>query len=127
MVVVSFLGGWFYSVRAVAIRVVSEDYVVVAKAKGLPERMVTRRYVLRVIAGTVMTFLILGLAGSIGGFIITESIFDWPGMGTLYYIAIRTGDGPTILGLIYITTLVYIIGRFILEVLYVVLDPRVRL
>ncbi|MCE4598680.1 MAG: ABC transporter permease [Desulfurococcales archaeon] len=123
----SFLGGWLYSVRAVAIRVVSEDFVVVAKAKGLPENMVVRKYILRVIAGPVVTFVILGLATSIQGFIITETIFDWPGMGSLYYQAILSADSPTILGLTYVTTLVYIIGRFILEILYVILDPRVKM
>ncbi len=127
VVVIGLLGGWLYSVRAVAIRVVSEDYVMVARAKGLPENLVVRRYILRVIAGTVMTFVILGLAGSIGGFIITETVFDWPGMGMLYYQAIIGGDSPTVLGLVYVTTIVYIIGRFILEILYIILDPRVRL
>ncbi|MEB3774310.1 MAG: ABC transporter permease [Desulfurococcales archaeon] len=123
----SFLGGWLYSVRAVAIRVVTEDYVVVAKAKGLPENMVVRKYILRVIAGPVVTFVILGLATSIQGFIITETVFDWPGMGSLYYQAILSGDAPTILGLIYVTTVVYILGRYILELLYVILDPRVKM
>ncbi len=126
-VVIALLGSWLYSVRAIAIRVVTEDYVTTAYAKGLPDDLIVKRYVLRVIAGPVLTIVILSLAGSIGGFIITESVFDWPGMGSLYWAAISSGDAPTILGLVYITTLVYIIGRFILEVLYVALDPRVRL
>ena len=126
-VVVAILGSWLYSVRAIAIRVVTEDYVTTAYAKGLPDKLIVRRYILRVIAGPVLTIVILSLAGSIGGYIITESVFDWPGMGSLYWAAISSGDAPTILGLVYITTLVYIIARFILEVLYVTLDPRVRL
>lgn len=126
VVVFGFLGGWLYGIRAIAIRVVNEDYVYVAKAKGLPEDLVVKKYVLRVIAGPVATIVILALAGSIGGFIITESVFNWPGMGSLYYAAIESGDAPTLIGLVYITTLVYIIARFILEVLYVLLDPRVR-
>lgn len=126
VVVISFLGSWLYSVRAIALRVVGEDFVAVARAKGLPERLVVKKYVLRVIAGPVLTLVILSLAGSIGGFIITESIFGWPGMGSLYYAAIVSADSPTILGLIYITTAVYVAARFVLEVLYVLLDPRVR-
>ncbi|WP_228546768.1 ABC transporter permease [Hyperthermus butylicus] len=125
-VVIALLGGWLYGVRAIALRVVGEDYVAVARAKGLPERLVIRRYILRVIAGPVATIVILSLATSIGGFIITESVFNWPGMGSLYYAAISSGDAPTIIGLVYITTVVYIVARFILEVLYVALDPRVR-
>ena len=126
IVVISFLGSWLYGVRAIALRVVGEDYVAVARAKGLPEKLVIRRYILRVIAGPVLTILILNLAGSIGGFIITESVFGWPGMGSLYYAAITSADSSTLLGVVYITTLVYVVARFILEVLYVWLDPRVR-
>lgn len=127
VVVIGLLGSWLYGVRAIALRVVGEDYVAVARAKGIPEKLVVKRYILRVIAGPVATIIILGLAGSISGFIITESIFEWPGMGSLYYAAIMSADAPTIIGLVYITTLVYIVARFILEVLYVMLDPRVRL
>ncbi|MFN4046399.1 MAG: ABC transporter permease [Acidilobaceae archaeon] len=121
------LGGWLYSARAVAIRVVSEDYVMAARAKGLSEGTVVRKYIIRVIAGPILTFVILGLAGSIGGFIITETVFDWPGMGLLYYVSISAGDSPMVLALVYVTTLVYLAARFILEILYVILDPRVKL
>ncbi len=126
VVVIGLLGGWLYGIRAIAIRVVNEDYVYVAKAKGVPEELVVKRYILRVILGPVLTIVILALAGSIGGFIITESVFDWPGMGSLYYAAIESGDAPTLIGLIYITTLVYILARFLLEVIYILVDPRVR-
>ncbi|WFO76177.1 ABC transporter permease [Desulfurococcaceae archaeon MEX13E-LK6-19] len=127
VIVISFLGGWFYSIRAITLRIVREDYVTVAKAKGLPEKIIARRYILRVLAPPVTTYVILALAGSIGGFIITESVFDWPGMGSLYFAAITGGDVATILGLTYVLTMVYIIARFILEVLYILLDPRIRM
>ncbi len=125
-IIITVLGSWLYSVRAMLLRVVREDFVTVAKAKGLPERLIQRRHVLRTAAPPVLTSVILALAGSIGGYIITESIFDWPGMGSLYFAAIMDSDVPTILGLTYILTLVYIVARFILEVLYILLDPRVR-
>ncbi|MCS7107184.1 MAG: ABC transporter permease [Acidilobaceae archaeon] len=129
IIVVTFstLGSWLYSARAVAIRVVSEDYVAAARARGLSESTVVRRYVLRVIAGSVLTFIILGLAGSISGYIITESVFDWPGMGLLTYVSISVGDSQMVLAIVYVTTLVYVAARFLLEVLYVILDPRVKL
>lgn len=127
VIVISFLGGWFYSIRAITLRIVREDYVTVAKAKGLPEKIIARRYILRVLAPPVTTYVILALAGSIGGFIITESVFDWPGMGSLYFAAITGGDVATILGLTYVLTAVYIMARFILEVLYILLDPRIRM
>jgi len=125
-IVVAGLGGWLYSVRAMVLRIVREDYVVVAKAKGLPERDIARKYILRVSISPVLTSVILSLAYSLGGFIITESVFDWPGMGSLYYAALMTGDTPTVIGLFVVTVGVYIIARFILEILYIVLDPRVR-
>lgn len=127
VVVIATLGGWVYSARAIAIRVVSEDYVIAARARGFSEGRVVGRYIIRVIAGPILTFVILGLAGSIGGFIITETIFDWPGMGLLYYASVSSGDSPMVLALVYVTTLVYIAARFILEVLYMILDPRVKL
>ncbi len=127
VVVISFLGSWFYNVRAMVMRVVSEDFVMVAKAKGLSDKEVARRHILRAALPAVLTYTILSLAGSIGGFIITESVFDWPGMGMLYYTAIVTGDSAVLLGLVFITTLVYVVARFILEVLYILVDPRVRL
>jgi len=125
-IVITFLGSWLYSVRAVVLRIVREDYVMVAKAKGLPERDIIKKYIIRVAAPPIVTYVILALAGSLGGMIITESVFNYPGMGSLYYAAIQAGDVPTILGLTYVLTLVYIIARFVLEVLYVYLDPRVR-
>ncbi|MEM1928233.1 MAG: ABC transporter permease [Acidilobaceae archaeon] len=116
-----------YASRAITLRVVTEDFVNVARAKGLSERLILWRYVLRAAVGPILTMVILGLAGSIGGYIITEAIFDWPGMGLLTREAITSGDSPTVLGLVYVTTAVYIAARFLLEVLYVLLDPRVRL
>jgi peptide/nickel transport system permease protein len=120
------LGSWLYGLRAMLLRVVREDYVTVAKAKGLPEKDITRKYVLRVSLAPVLTNVILALASSLGGMIITESVFDWPGMGTLYYNAITAPDPQTIMGLFVVYVGVYLIARFILEILYIIIDPRVR-
>ncbi len=125
-IVIAFLGSWLYSVRAMVLRVVREDYINAARAKGLPESVVVSKHVLRAASPPVVTSVILSLAGSLGGYIITESIFDWPGMGTLYWVAITSADVPTILGLTYMFTLIYILARFTLEILYIYLDPRVR-
>ncbi len=125
-ITIAFLGPWFYSIRAMVLRVVREDYINVARAKGLPENIIVSKHVLRAASPPVVTSVLLSLAGSLGGYIITESIFDWPGMGTLYWVAITSSDVPTILGLTYIFTLIYILARFTLEVLYIYLDPRVR-
>ncbi|MEM0037863.1 MAG: ABC transporter permease [Zestosphaera sp.] len=126
-IVIVLLGPWIYSIRAMLIKIVKEDFVTAAVARGLPEKQVLRRYIIRPSISPILTNVLLGLAGTLGGYIITESVFDWPGMGTLYYAAITGGDAPTILALTYVFTLVYVVARFILEILYVALDPRVRL
>lgn len=126
-IVIVLVGPWIYSIRAMLIKIVKEDFVTAAIARGLPEKQILRRYIIRPAASPIVTNVLLGLAGTLGGYIITESVFDWPGMGTLYWAAVTSGDAPTILALTYMFTLVYVIARFILEVLYVVLDPRVRL
>lgn len=125
LVLVTF-GGWTYAVRTIVLNIAQEDFVTVARAKGLPENLVRRRYVLRVAAPPIITNLILGLAGSLGGAILTETVFNWPGMGRLYYDAVLALDETVIIALTFLFTLIYIVARFCLEVLYVVLDPRVR-
>lgn len=123
---IAILGGWLYSFRAMLLRIVREDFVMAAKARGLPEALITKKYILKPSLPPVLTTIILALAGSLGGFIITESVFDWPGMGTLYYSAIESGDSVMIMALFIVYVLVYLAARFILEILYIIVDPRVR-
>jgi len=125
LVLVSF-GSWTYIVRTMVLNTAQESFVSVARAKGLPEQLIRRRYIIRVAAPPIVTNLMLGLAGSIGGAILTETVFNWPGMGRLYYDAVLAADESVIVALTFIFTLIYIIARFILEILYVILDPRIR-
>ncbi len=121
------VGPYIYTVRTMTMNVAQEDHVTMARAKGMPEGIVTRRHILRVAAPPIVTGLILGLAGSLGGSILVETIFNWRGMGRLYFEAVSgTPDENVIVALTFVFTLLYVIARFILEVLYVVLDPRVR-
>jgi peptide/nickel transport system permease protein len=123
--VLASLGSWTYVVRTMVLNVAQEDFVLVARAKGLPEGHVMRKHILRAAAPPILTSLILGLAGSMGGAILTETVFNWPGMGRLYYDAIMTLDEGLIIALTYLFTLIYVAARFLLEVLYVIVDPRV--
>jgi peptide/nickel transport system permease protein len=121
------VGPYVYVVRTITMGVAQQDHVTLARAKGMPGRIVARRHVLRVAAPPIVTGLVLGLAGSLGGSILVETVFDWRGMGRLYYEAIvGTPDEGLIVGLTFMFTLLYVGARMILEVLYVVLDPRVR-
>jgi peptide/nickel transport system permease protein len=124
---IAFFGSWAYVTRNIVLNVSQEDFVNFARAKGLPESVVRRRYILRPSLPPILTNLILSLAFSISGYIITERVFNWPGMGLLFYNAIRALDEPVIFALTYIFTLVYIVARFVLEILYIVVDPRIRL
>lgn len=125
--VVSSLGGWIYVTRTMVLNIAQEDFVTVARAKRLPERLVMRRHIIRVAAPPILTSIILGLAGSFGGAILTETVFSWPGMGRLYYDAVLSLDESMIVALTFVFTLLYVGARFLLEILYVALDPRVRL
>jgi peptide/nickel transport system permease protein len=121
------IGPSIYVVRTLTLNVAQEDHVTVARAKGMPERAVRNRHILRVAAPPIVTGLILGLAGTIGGAILVETVFGWQGMGRLYFEAISgTPDDALIVALTFMFTLVYVIARMVLEVLYVFLDPRVR-
>ena len=120
------LGAWIYTVRVMVLNTAQEFFVTVARAKGLPEARVMRRYILRVAAPPIVTNLVLGLAASLGGAILTETVFNWPGMGRLYYDAILVADEAVIVALTFMFTLLYVLARFLLEVLYVILDPRIR-
>ena len=121
------VGPYIYSVRTMTMTVAQEDHVTMARAKGMPEGIVNRRHILRVAAPPIVTGLILGLAGSLGGSILVETIFNWQGMGRLYFDAVAGApDENVIVALTFVFTLLYVAARFILEVLYVILDPRVR-
>jgi peptide/nickel transport system permease protein len=120
------VGPYIYTVRTMTMTVAQEDHVALARAKGLPEGQVLRRHILRVAAPPIVTGLVLGLAGSLSGSILVETIFNWQGMGQLYFQAIGSLDESVIVALTFIFTLLYVVLRFLLDVLYVLLDPRVR-
>jgi peptide/nickel transport system permease protein len=120
------VGPYIYTVRTMTMTVAQEDHVALARAKGLPESQVLRRHILRVAAPPIVTGLVLGLAGSLSGSILVETIFNWQGMGQLYFQAIGALDEAVVVALTFIFTLLYVVLRFLLDVLYLALDPRVR-
>lgn len=119
-------GSYIYMTRSMVLNTAQQDFVKVARAKGLPESRVMRGYILRVAAPPIITNVILELAGSLGGSVITETVFGWPGMGQLFYAAITTVDEGLIVALTFIYTMIYVVARMLLEVLYLALDPRVE-
>jgi peptide/nickel transport system permease protein len=105
----------------------SEDYVRLAIAKGLPRRKVLVRYVLRGAITPIVTIAGLDIAVLLGGAIITESVFGLPGMGRLALNSVTDSDLPVIVGITLITAFFVVVANALVDILYASLDPRVRL
>jgi len=114
-------------VRSQMLEVEGQDYVRTAKAKGLTSEQVHYKHALRNALLPFVTMFGLILPGLIGGSVIIESIFSWPGMGRMAYEAILARDYPIILTVNFISALLVLVGTFISDVLYLVVDPRIRL
>jgi peptide/nickel transport system permease protein len=104
----------------------TEDYVRTAKAKGASERRVLVRHVLRNSLIPIATLLGLSLPGIIAGALITESVFNYPGMGYLFYQAALNSDYPILLGITIVVAVATVVGSLLADIAYAVLDPRVR-
>ncbi|GAB6944573.1 ABC transporter permease [Vulcanisaeta sp. JCM 14467] len=124
------IGGWAYFARTVVLNISQEDFVTFAKIKGLPEGHVVNRYILRPAAPSILTSVFITIPFIIfGGFLVTEMVFHWWGLGYVYNIAIvqsPTPDLPVVVALTYASTLLYIVIIFIMEIVYIMLDPRLR-
>lgn len=119
-------GSWAYFVRNFIVGVLQEDFILAKRAIGIPERKILYKHALKNAAPPIITVLALGLSGSLGGAIITEAVFDWPGMGRLYFDAISVLDLPVIIGATYILTAFFLASIFLADILYGYFDPRVR-
>jgi peptide/nickel transport system permease protein len=105
----------------------SEDYVEMARAKGLPDRLIEQRYILRPTLSPIVTSFLLMLIGLWSGAIILEQVFNWPGLGSLLFQAIGHRDTPVIIGSVVIFAYLLAVTVFLLDILYAILDPRVRI
>jgi peptide/nickel transport system permease protein len=114
-------------VRSQMLEVEGQDYIRTARAKGLPPEQVHYKHALRNALLPFVTMFGLILPGLIGGSVIIESIFSWPGMGRMAYEAILARDYPIILTVNFISAVLVLAGTFISDLLYLVVDPRIRL
>jgi peptide/nickel transport system permease protein len=112
--------------RASMLEVVNSDYVRTARAKGLTERRVTMKHAFRNALIPVVTVIALGFGGLLGGAIITETVFSLDGMGLYFINALGTGDPYPVMAWLMITASTIILFNLIADILYGVLDPRVR-
>ena len=125
IVIIGF-GSWAYLVRNFMVGTMQEDFITAKKAIGIKRNKIIYRHALKNAAPPIVTILALSLSGSLGGAIITEAVFDWPGMGRLYFEAISVMDLPIIIGATYVLTVLFLISIFVADLLYGYFDPRVK-
>ncbi|MEA2513518.1 MAG: peptide/nickel transport system permease protein, partial [Thermomicrobiales bacterium] len=120
------LGWWFLSMRSLIISEQGQDYILWAEAKGLPRRRIFWTYAFRNALLPQTTGLALSLGHIVGGALITEVIFAYPGLGWLIYNAIKGLDFPVIQGSILLLIVSVAVANFVLELAYPLIDPRIR-
>jgi peptide/nickel transport system permease protein len=119
--------GWYArTLRTSMLDVLHQDYVLTARAKGLPAWQVTRRHVLRNAIGPIVTGLGLDMAYFLGGVLVIETVFSWPGVGLLSYNAIAYQDVPMIMGTVLFSALIILMMNLLIDISYGFLDPLVR-
>jgi len=119
------IAGWSRYIRGSMLEVIRQDYVRTARAKGLRERLVIVRHALRNALIPVATLMGLSIPNLVGGALITETIFSWPGIGRLAWHATTKRDYPIIMGVVVMATAMVIFGNLAADVAYGILDPRI--
>jgi peptide/nickel transport system permease protein len=112
--------------RSSVLEIMNEDYVRTARAKGLGERTVLWRHVLRNALVPIITVVGLELGTLLSGSIIVETVFAWPGSGSLLIAAIQSRDYPLITGTVLTYTIAFVVINFTIDILYALIDPRIR-
>jgi peptide/nickel transport system permease protein len=103
------------------------DYVVTARAKGLTERQIARRHVLRNAALPVVTMAGVQIGALLGGAVVVETVFGWPGLGLLAYESLFARDINLLLGIFFISAVLVVLVNLVVDVIYSLLDPRIEL
>ena len=113
--------------RASMLEIMGNDYVRAARLKGLPERVVILRHVLRPALVSIITVAGVAFGSLLSGTVLVENIFSWPGVGQYAYRSAVNLDLPAIMGVSLFVALVYIVVNLVVDLLYGVIDPRIRL
>ena len=119
------LAGLSRYTRSNMLEVIRQDYIRTARAKGLSERTVIYKHALRNALMPVITILGLSVPGLIGGSVIFETIFSIPGMGQLFYGSVMARDYPVIMGILFIGAILTLLGNFLADISYAIVDPRI--
>lgn len=116
----------FRVTRSAVLEVTLRDYVRTARAKGLSFRRILTRHILRNALIPVVTVLALNLGTLLGGTVLVEYVFNWPGLSGLLVDAVNGRDYPAVVGVVLVISILFVTLNFVVDVLYAVLDPRVR-
>ena len=125
LTLISFAGYIRYS-RGTLLEVLNQDYIRTARAKGLTERTVIMRHAFRNTMIPLTTIMVVDFAGVIGGALITESVFGWSGMGTLFRQGLLGYDLNLLMGVFFVTASLSVVANLVADLLYSALDPRIR-
>jgi peptide/nickel transport system permease protein len=120
------VGGFYLIMRSSAIDIITEDYILMARAKGLKTRKILFKHVQKNSILPILTVFAISLGFVLSGAIITETIFGWPGLGYWSFVAIDTLDFPFEQAFFFIISLMVVVANFIADILYGIVDPRVR-
>ncbi len=112
--------------RSSMLEVLSQDYMKTAKAKGIPGRLIIYKHALRNALIPVITVLGIQVGSLLGGAILTETVFSWPGIGTLVVSSINERDYPIIQGVVFVIAIIMILVNLLVDVVYAFIDPRIR-
>lgn len=125
-ILITSLGGWILGMRNTMISTLGEDYVAFAQANGISPRVVALRYAARNAILPNLTGFGLALGGVVGGSILVERVFGYPGVGYLLFNAVTNQDYPMMQALFLMITISVLVANFLVDILYGVLDPRTR-
>jgi peptide/nickel transport system permease protein len=121
-----YIGQYSIVMRSSMIDATHEDYVQSARAKGVPERLVRRRHVVPNAFLPTFTLIFLSFGFVLGGAVVIETVYSWPGLGLLTYDAIRTLDYPVIQGVFLVASVAVVVANMVADMTYGYLDPRIR-
>ncbi|NWG33681.1 MAG: ABC transporter permease [Chloroflexi bacterium] len=121
-----YMAGWSRFMRSSMLEVLRQDYVRTARAKGLRERLVIIKHAMRNALIPLITIVVFQIPGIFGGATITETVFNWPGMGFLYVFALGANDYPVAMAFLFISAVLVVIASLLGDILYTIVDPRIR-
>lgn len=124
--IVAGFGSWALYTRNIMLDALTQDYIVTARAKGLTERTVLFRHAFRSTLPPIVTLVTLAIPGIVTGAIITEFVFTWPGIGRWYIESLFQGNYPVIQAVVFIYAVLMVAANIVADILYGVLDPRIR-